>query len=83
MISADGKWKLHIPHHYRTILKGGKGGFPGKYHNIMIDTALFDMVHDPYEKENVIEIYPEIATNLMTLANRHEKLFYAKNIPGD
>ena len=76
VISGDGHWKLHLPHQYRTLEKGGKGGIPGKYVQNQIDTALFNMVHDPFEKGNVKEIYPEIANELLELATRHHNKFY-------
>jgi arylsulfatase A-like enzyme len=75
--SGDGRWKLHLPHEYRTLLSGGEGGLPGKYIQNKIDTALFDMVHDPFEKGNVIEIYPDIANNLLELASQHQQKFFA------
>ena len=64
VISGDGKWKLHMPHPYRTVTKGGIDGQPGRYTNLQIDTALFDMVHDPFERGNVIEHHPEIANTI-------------------
>ena len=78
VISSDGYWKLHLPHEYRSVKSGGKGGNPGRYENPKIDTALFDMVHDPYEKENVIEQYPEIAAELLGYAESHYKKFYGQ-----
>jgi hypothetical protein len=76
LMSADGHWKLHLPHAYRTLGKGGKDGQPGKYIQAEIDTALFDLVHDPYEKGNVIEQYPNIADKLIEYAEKHQSLFY-------
>ncbi len=49
VLSGDGKWKLHLPHPYRTLEEAGKDGMAGKYVQETIDTALFDMEHDPYE----------------------------------
>jgi arylsulfatase A len=76
LISADGRWKLHLPHTYRTLEKGGKDGQPGKYIQSEIDTALFDLIHDPYEKGNVIEQYPQIADKLIKYTEKHQKLFF-------
>ena len=76
VISADGKWKLHLPHNYRYPLKGGIDGQAGIYIQKRIDTALFDMVHDPYEKVNVIEGFPEIASELLRYAEKHKKKFF-------
>ena len=77
IISGDGRWKLHLPHKYRTVVKGGKDGIPGKYMNVDIDTALFDLLHDPYEKGNVMEVYPEVAEEMLEYANQHKDRFYS------
>lgn len=76
VISGDGKWKLHLPHEYRTLVKPGKDGLPGKYVNKKIELSLFDLENDPYEKVNVIELYPEIAEKLHAYAKDHENRFY-------
>ena len=76
VISGDGRWKLHLPHKYRTVVKGGKDGIPGKYVNIDIDTALFDLLNDPYEKGDVKEVYPEVAEKLLDYADQHRKRFF-------
>ncbi|MEO0330792.1 MAG: sulfatase-like hydrolase/transferase, partial [Bacteroidota bacterium] len=78
VISGDGKWKLHLPHQYRTVAKGGKGGIPGKYVQAKIDTALFDIVHDPYEKSNALEIYPDVARQMIEYAEKHKAMFFAE-----
>ncbi len=79
VISGDGNWKLHLPHVYRTVLKSGVDGQAGKYTYPEIDTALFDMVHDPYEKRNVVDAYPEIAQTLLQHTSQHKDLFYSEN----
>jgi len=76
VISSDGKWKLHLPHNYRYPLRGGTDGQAGTYIQKSIDTALFDMVHDPYEKINVFETYPEIANRLIRYAEEHKRKFF-------
>lgn len=76
VMSADGKWKLHIPHTYRHLVTAGKDGYPGPYIQEEIDFALFDMVHDPYEKGNVLDEYPEIAKQLLEYAETHAARFY-------
>ncbi len=76
VIRADGKWKLHLPHPYRDPVTGGKDGIPGIYGQGRIDTAVFDMVHDPYEKVNVIDEYPEIARQLIRFAEEHQRKFF-------
>ncbi|MFO7923521.1 MAG: sulfatase [Bacteroidales bacterium] len=76
VISPDGKWKLHLPHNYRYPLKGGIDGQAGTYIQKSVDTALFDMMHDPFEKVNVIQEYPEIAKELIRYAGEHKMLFF-------
>jgi len=76
IITSDGKWKLHVPHEYRCLIKGGKDGKPGIYEKRQIDLSLYDMVLDPYEKINVIEQYPEVAEKLERLAEEHYNKFH-------
>ncbi|MCK4751653.1 MAG: hypothetical protein KAT15_31570, partial [Bacteroidales bacterium] len=76
-MSGDGRWKLHLPHGYRTLKEPGAAGFPGKYETVEIDTALFDMDADPYESTNVLREFPEIASELIGLAEAHKKRFYS------
>jgi arylsulfatase A-like enzyme len=76
VISGDGKWKLHLPHAYRTLKAGGKDGMPGEYVHPEMDTSLFDMVHDPFEKGNVKDLYPEITRTLIEYAEQHLERFY-------
>jgi arylsulfatase A-like enzyme len=76
IISGDGRWKLHLPHAYRTLDSAGSGGLAGKYKMAQIDTALFDMVSDPYETTNVLKDYPVQARELIILAEAHKDMFY-------
>ncbi|MBN2292397.1 MAG: sulfatase-like hydrolase/transferase, partial [Pirellulales bacterium] len=79
VISGDGRWKLHLPHPYRTLETPGKDGMPGKYvYKRVKKTTLFDMKNDPYETTDVIAKYPKIATKLESLAKRHREEFYPK-----
>lgn len=76
VMSGDGKWKLHLPHSYRSLLFPGKDGQAGKYETKEIELSLFDMENDPYESKNVIEDYPEVAENLIHLADSHKQKFF-------
>ena len=78
VMSGDGKWKLHLPHAYRTLEKAGMDGIAGKYVQAQIDTALFDMDNDPYEITNVLQEHPDIAIGLIELAETHISKFYSK-----
>ena len=75
-MSGDGKWKLHLPHPYRTLEEAANDGMAGKYKQETIDTALFDMEHDKFETENVMSEYPEIAMELIRMAEEHKSRFY-------
>ena len=76
VLSGDGKWKLHLPHPYRTLQEAGKDGMAGIYAQATIDTALYDMEIDPYETENVFTEYPEVARELIRMAEQHKSRFY-------
>ncbi|NQU21041.1 MAG: sulfatase-like hydrolase/transferase, partial [Candidatus Nealsonbacteria bacterium] len=76
IISGDGRWKLHLPHSYRTLVTPGKDGKPGPYANKNIELSLFDLKDDPQEQNNVIDDYPEVAARLKTFAQQHKEEFY-------
>jgi len=76
IMSSDGKWKLHLPHNYRTLNTPGKDGTSGKYDNKKIELSLYDMENDPYETTNVIEKHPKVFENLFSLAKSHQEKFY-------
>ena len=75
VISGDGKWKLVLEHDHRVSV-GGRDGIPGPQLQKRIETSLFDMVHDPYEKVNVIDVYPEVAEQLLQFADEHREKFF-------
>jgi arylsulfatase A len=79
VISADGRWKLHLPHIYPTLLEAGRDGLPGSFKRVPIELSLFDMENDPYEKVNVIKQHPRIAAQLQEFAAQHKKKFYSDN----
>ncbi len=80
VMSGDGKWKLHLPHSYRTMTNiKGKDGMPGKYdYSPKIELSLFDMVNDPFETTNVIEQHPEIAKKLIEYTEQHKQRFFSE-----
>ncbi len=81
VLSGDGKWKLHLPHEYRTMTEiKGKDGIPGKYKQEQIELSLFDMVNDPFETTNVIDEFPEEAEKLLNLAQQHRQKFFPETI---
>ena len=76
IVSGDGRWKLHLPHGYRTLVEPGKDGKPGRYKQSRIKLSLFDMEKDPFETTNVIDKHPEIAAELKGLAEEHKRKFF-------
>ncbi len=66
----SGEWKLHFPHTYRS-LKGepGKGGTPGKYEQKKTELALFNIMEDIGEKNNVADANPEVVAKLKKFAH--------------
>jgi len=67
----SGKWKLHLPHSYRTLAgrPGGTGGQPAEYEQAKIGPALFDLENDIGEQHDVSARHPEIVKRLMALAD--------------
>lgn len=77
VISGDGRWKLHLPHAYRTLAEAGRDGMAGKYRQDRIELSLFDMEGDPFETTNVIERFPDVAARLQGYAEQHRREFYS------
>ena len=78
VISGDGRWKLHIPHGYYTVVKAGKDGMHGQYKQMKIDLSLFDMKNDPYETKDVKADHREILKRMIAFAKKHQSKFYPK-----
>lgn len=76
VFSGDGRWKLHLPHTYRTLVTVGQNGKPGTYRQERIGLALFDMARDPYETTNLIDEQPAISARLRAIAERHRQTFF-------
>jgi predicted neuraminidase len=64
----SGKWKLMLPHTYRSM-KGqpdGKDGRPGRYKQVKIDVPeLYDLDADLGETKNVAEANPDVVKKLL------------------
>ncbi|MCW5555207.1 MAG: sulfatase [Verrucomicrobiae bacterium] len=68
VVSGDGRWKLVLPHQYRTLAgwPGGTNGLPTKYEQTTIAAPeLYDLLSDVGETRDVVETRPEIARQLM------------------
>ena len=67
----SGKWKLHFPHEYRTLAKGGgKGGRPAAYRKEATALALYDLSVDAGEKTDVAAKHPGVVKRLRKLADK-------------
>ena len=67
----SGKWKLHFPHTYRSMVgqEMGGDGIPGKYnYGAEIGLALYDLDADIGESNNLAAEYPEVVAQLTQLA---------------
>ncbi|MBA4062911.1 MAG: arylsulfatase [Isosphaera sp.] len=69
----SGKWKLILPHTYRTMQgqEPGKGGTPGRYRQVKVEAAeLYDLDADVGEAKNVAADHPEVVKRLLGLAEK-------------
>jgi arylsulfatase A len=76
VMTADGRWKLHLPHKYRTVETPGAEGKPGKFINPVEPLALYDLSSDPGETKNVIADHPEVAMRMEAWGRAHADEFY-------
>jgi arylsulfatase A len=66
-----GRWKLHFPHTYRTLVStGGQGGKPNAYRDDHIERALYDLQEDPGETVDLVAKHPDVVKHLEELANK-------------
>jgi arylsulfatase A-like enzyme len=67
----DREWKLHFPHHYRTLSgrPGGQRGKPVRYDNRDIGLELFNLKNDLGETTNVADQHPAVVAHLSDLAD--------------
>jgi len=70
----SGKWKLHFPHAYRSLLgAGGKGGKPSRYTQKRCGLELYNLDTDICETTDVAKENPEVVARLTKLANKIRK----------
>ncbi len=73
VVTSDGRWKLQLPHTYRSLSgrKGGHGGVPANYHEIKLDRPeLYDLASDPGETTDIASRHPDIVKRLLAVAER-------------
>jgi arylsulfatase A len=71
--SSDGKWKLQLPHAYRTLggEPGGTGGIPAKYKQVKLEQPeLYDLYTDISESQNLAGKNPEMVQKLQGYAEK-------------
>ena len=69
----SGKWKLMLPHTYRTMAdqKDGADGTPGRYRQVKLtEPELYDLDTDVNESKNVAAANPEVMKRMLALAER-------------
>lgn len=66
----SGKWKLHLPHPYRTIAQAGANGVIGKDGRGHLELSLFDLDSDIGESTNVAADHPDIVARLQAYAEQ-------------
>jgi arylsulfatase A len=64
----SGKWKLILPHRYRTIASTGADGLTGKHGQAMAGLELYDLEQDRGETKDVSGSEPEVMKKLNALA---------------
>ncbi|KPK08471.1 MAG: arylsulfatase [Gemmatimonas sp. SG8_28] len=65
----SGKWKLHVPHRYPSMVGAevGADGMPGRYARGEIGIALYDLDADPGERVDVAAEHPDVVQRLLGL----------------
>jgi arylsulfatase A len=71
--SGNGRWKLQLPHTYRTLggRPGGRDGIPAKYEQRKLEKPeLYDLKADISEVVDVADKHPDVVQHLLALAER-------------
>ncbi len=66
----SGRWKLHFPHGYMTIIVPGKDNRRGTEEVRWIGLSLFDLNGDVGETTNVADQHPDVVERIEKLAER-------------
>jgi arylsulfatase A len=73
VVTGDGRWKLQLPHTYRTLggRPGGRDGHPVPYENRKLEHAeLYDLENDISEAGDVASANPETVKRLEAVAEQ-------------
>lgn len=60
-------WKLVLPHQSLSYEQGtlGKDRYPGQTKSFNVPMGLYNLAHDPAEKYDVKDLYPDVVTEIM------------------
>lgn len=71
VVSADGRWKLVLPHTFNALETPGRDGRRGTYRRVPITAAqLFDLQTDFEETRDVAEQFPDVVSRMETFAQK-------------
>ena len=73
VVSGDGRWKLQLPHSYRTLAgkPGGRDGTPVPYEQRKIESAgLYDLANDVSETTDLAAQHPKMVKQLEAEAEK-------------
>ena len=72
ILSGDGRWKLYLPHLYRSINGriGTSDGIPIPYDQNQMGKELYDLENDIEETQNVADLHPEVVQSLLIHAEK-------------
>ncbi len=79
-----GKWKLHLPHAYRSyvdMIPAERDGLPAKTHQRQIGLSLYDLEKDPGETTDLAAVQPEVVKELQQFAEGERKKLDAGKRP--
>ena len=79
-----GKWKLHLPHAYRSyvdMIPAARDGLPATTHQRQIGLSLYDLETDEGEQQDISAKYPEVVKELQELAASERKQLDAGKRP--
>jgi arylsulfatase len=66
------RWKLHLPHRYKSVVEPGADGTRGPSEWVDLPLSLFDLDADPGETTNLAEQYPDVVTRLTEAATEFD-----------
>ena len=71
VVSPSGRWKLHLPHRFRSLdpaAEPAHDGYPTRYFQDSIGLSLFDLNADPGETTDVSAAHPDTLRLLLSAA---------------